>query len=190
MKPLLLPILLLTTTLATTIIPLATPTSAVPVAISPPDKKEFNPNQFSCGQSRDPSSRTTLPATVIKKPGDSENTVLIIWKSEYFGSKYNPQQRCAIVSKKIQAAYKVGRTYIGAGIDKASGAGIICGLATADEVCDRRSMLFTLKSYPSAQEVTEQMGETLQGKAGLPIYQSSGGKRVNLRDLFKKSKNK
>ncbi len=190
MKSLLLPTLLFTTTLATAIISLATPTIAVPIVISPPDKKEFNPLQISCGQAKDRSSRTTLPATISKKPGDSENTVLIIWKSEYFGSKYNPQQRCAMVSQKIQNAYRVGRTYIASGIDKASGAGIICGLATADEVCDRRSMLFTLKSYQNAQEATEQMTDTIQGKAGLPIYQSSSGKRVNLQDLFKKSKSK
>jgi Circadian oscillating protein COP23 len=185
-----LPTLLLTSTLATTIIPLATPTSAVPIVISPADKKEFNPLQISCGQAKDRSSRSTLPATVAKKPGDSENTVLIIWKSEYFGSKYNPQQRCTMVSQKIQNAYRVGRTYIASDIDKASGAGIVCGLATADEVCDRRSMLFTLKSYQNAKEATDQMSDTIQGKAGLPIYQSSSGKRFNLRDLFKKSRNK
>jgi hypothetical protein len=31
--------------------------------------------------------------------------------------------------------------------------------------------------------VLEQLGQIVQGKSGQPLYQSSGGKRVNLRDL-------
>lgn len=139
--------------------------------------------KFSCGQAADPSSKKNLPATVATVSGNPESAVLIVWKSEYFGGKYTPQQRCGIASKAIDKAFHEGRTYIGSGTDKASGLGIICAVANPEQLCDRSNMLFTLKSYQSADATVEQLGQILEGKSGTPIYQSSGGKRVNLRDL-------
>jgi Circadian oscillating protein COP23 len=140
--------------------------------------------QFVCGQSADPSSRTTLPATVANVSGNPENIVLIMWKSEFFGAKYTPQQRCSIVSSAIDKAFHENRTYIGAGIDKATGLGIVCAVANPEQRCDRSNMLLTMKSYQTADETIQQLGQIMQGKTGQPIYQSSGGKRVNLRDLL------
>jgi hypothetical protein len=144
--------------------------------------------QIVCGKAQDPSSKKAEPATIAKVAGSSEETVLIIWKSEYFGAKFTPKQRCGIVSAKIQTAFQQGRIYISSGIDKASGAGIICGIAKTTEVCDRRNMFFTMKSYQDAQDTIQQLSDIAQGRTGLPIYQSSGGKSVNLRDLLTKRK--
>jgi hypothetical protein len=144
--------------------------------------------QIICSKAQDPSSKKAEPATIAKVAGSSEETVLIIWKSEYFGTKFTPKHRCGIVSAKIQTAFQQGRVYIGSGIDKASGAGIICGLSKPDEMCDRRNMFFTMKSYQDAQDTIQQLSDITQGKSGVPIYQSSGGKRVNLRDLAIKGK--
>jgi hypothetical protein len=139
--------------------------------------------KFSCGRAADPSSKKNLPATVATVSGNPESSVLIIWKSEYFGTKYTPQKRCEIVSAAIDKAFHEGRTYIGSGTDKASGLGVVCAVANPEQSCDRSNMLFTLKSYQSAGDTIEQLGQIVQGKSGQPLYQSSGGKRVNLRDL-------
>ena len=140
--------------------------------------------QFSCGQATDPSSRKEIPATVATVAGNPESTVLIMWKSEFFGTKYTPQERCSIVSTAIQKSFQEGRTYIGAGIDKQSGLGIVCGVTNPEQPCDRTNMLLTMKSYQSADDTLDQLGQIMQGKTGQPIYQSSSGKRVNLRDLL------
>jgi hypothetical protein len=142
--------------------------------------------QISCGSADDPSSRKVLPATVATVSGNSESIALIIWKSEFFGTKYTPQQRCSIVSSAIQKSFAEGRTYIGAGIDKQSGLGVICAVANPDRQCDRTNMLLTLKSYQNAEDTLDRLGQVISGKTGQPVYQSSGGKRVNLRDLLRR----
>lgn len=145
--------------------------------------------QISCGQAKDPSSHKDLPATVAGISGNPESIALIIWKSEFFGTKYTPQQRCSIVSAAMQKSFQEGRTYIGSGLDKRTGLGIICGVANPDQPCDRSNMLLTLKSYQTADDTIEQLAQIMQGKTGQPVYQSSGGKRVNLRDLQKRKVN-
>jgi Circadian oscillating protein COP23 len=142
--------------------------------------------QFSYGSADDPSSRKALPATVATVSGNPESIALIIWKSEFFGTKYTPQQRCSIVSSAIQKSFVEGRTYIGAGLDKEKGLGIICAVANPDQPCDRTNMLLTLKSYQNAEDTLDRLGQVMSGKTGQPIYQSSGGKRVNLRDLLRR----
>ena len=168
---------------------LLTSTLAIGSLSFPSAAQENSPSlQIVCGKAQDPSSKKAEPATIAKVAGSSEEAVLIIWKSEYFGTKFTPKQRCGIVSAKIQTAVQQGRVYIGAGIDKASGAGIICGVAQPTETCDRRNMFFTMKSYQDAQDTIQQLGDIIQGRTGVPIYQSSTGKRVNLRDLSAKRK--
>jgi hypothetical protein len=140
--------------------------------------------RFSCGTATDASSRKELPATVATVEGNTESIVIIVWKSEYFGTKYTPQQRCALVSASLQKSFQEGRIYIGSGVERSTGLGIICGLANPEQSCDRTNMLLTLKSYQTADNTVKDLGDILQGKTGKPIYQSSGGKRVNLRDLL------
>jgi hypothetical protein len=146
--------------------------------------------QFSCGQAADPTSNKNVPATVANVAGNPETIVLIVWKSEFFGAKYTPEQRCGIVSTAIGKAFSEGRTYIGSGTDKASGLGLVCGVANPDQKCDRTNMILTMKSYQSADDTIEKLGEVMQGKTGQPVYQSSGGKRVNLRALLLKRKSR
>ena len=135
--------------------------------------------QFYCGKAADPSSKSNLPATVVKAAGYEEETVLIIWKSEAF--KTTPQQRCETVSPKFQAAMQQGRNYLTAGIDKKSGSGMICAMSNAEQPCDRSNMLFTLKSYQDAGNTIEQLSSVLLGTASMPQYQSSGNRVVDLR---------
>jgi Circadian oscillating protein COP23 len=189
MKFFTLPTLLITAALIAGITPpnVASP-SPLPQRIA--QSESSGTVQFVCGRSADSSSRATLPATVANVSGNPENIVLIVWKSEFFGTKYTPQQRCSIVSSAIDRAFRERRTYIGAGTDKATGLGIVCAVANPEQRCDRSNMLLTMKSYQTADETIDQLGQIMQGKTGQPIYQSSGGKRVNLRDLLLKNRAK
>jgi Circadian oscillating protein COP23 len=140
-----------------------------------------------CGQAKDPSSKSNVPATLAQVAGKEEPTALILWKSEFFGSKFTPQKRCEEVSPKFQAAFQAERTFLTVGLDKRTGQGILCGVANQDEVCDRSQMIFTLKSYQNAAETIEKLANLVGGKTNVPIYQSSNGKYiVNLRDLLNK----
>jgi Circadian oscillating protein COP23 len=172
MKYAFLPTLILSTSLVTAAMSL--PVSAQPNAPT------ISPSlQFSCGQVSDPSSRTVLPATIVKSAEDQEGKAIIVWKSESF-IKFSPQKRCEIVTPKIQTAFQEGRVYIGAGID-ANGYGIICGVADPQEKCTSQNMLFTLKSYQSADETIQRIVNLFRGVSSDPSYQSSGKKRVNMR---------
>jgi hypothetical protein len=175
MKSFLLPALILTTGL---IAGFPAISSAQPVADSTV--------QFTCGTAADASSRQDLPATIATVAGNTENTTIIVWKSEFFGAKYTPQERCSIVSTAMQKAFQEGRTVIGSGVDKKTGLGIICGLSSQEQNCDSSNMLLTMKSYQTADDTVERLGEIMKAKSGIPIYQSSSGKRVNLRDLLLK----
>ena len=135
--------------------------------------------QFYCGKAADPSSKSNLPATVVKVSGYEEEPVLIIWKSEAF--KTTPQQRCEIVSPKFQAALQQGRHYVTSGIDKKSGLGMICAMSNVEQPCDRTNMLFTLKSYQDAGTTIEGLYSLLAGKISEPEYQSGGNLVVVLR---------
>ena len=154
----------------------------LPAAANPQQIAQNTPTiQFYCGKAADPSSKSNLPATLVKVSGVSEEPVLIIWKSEAF--KTTPQQRCKTVSPKFQAALQQGRNYLTAGIDKNSGLGIVCAIADAEQPCDRTNMLFTLKSYQDAGTTIEELSSVLSGEAGGPIYQSSGNRVVDLRNF-------
>lgn len=130
-----------------------------------------------CGRAADPSSKSDLPATLVSIAGKDEPTVLVIWKSEAF-KKFTPQQRCETVSPKFQAAFQAGRFNITSGQDTATGQGIICAVADEKATCDRSTMLFTLKSYNSANLTVEELAGSVQGSTGTVLYQSSGGNRV------------
>ncbi len=138
--------------------------------------------QFYCGKSKDLTSSSVLPATVVKTSGDEEERVLIIWKSEAFG-KFTPQQRCLIVSPKIDKALQEGRNFITAGIDKRSGLGIVCAVADAEQACDRNNMLFSLKNYQDAATTVQGVIDLFNGKSTTPGTESGRKQVVDLREF-------
>lgn len=142
--------------------------------------------KFYCGKTLDPSSKKELPTTLLVSSEVPEPRAMAIWKSEYFGNDFTPQKRCEIVSLKFQTALvDEQRTKIVAAIDKSSGQGIICALATEDEVCDRSKMLYTLKSYQNAQATIDRLvGTVNKSNVSKPIYEGNRRVVVDLKDLL------
>lgn len=176
--------------LASTLIAAGLATTALTAALSPTiaqtEAGDATGLRIYCGQAADPSSNQNLPATLATTDGKEEPVVLMIWKSEAF-KNFSPQKRCETVSPKFHAAIQANRYNITSGQDPATGQGLVCAVAGKDDACDMSTMLFTLKSYKSADAVPEQLSNILNNKTSQPIYQSSGGKYVaNLRALLKR----
>ncbi len=143
--------------------------------------------RFYCGQSKDPTSKQMLPATLMETQGQSESQVIVIWKSEFF-DKFSPQQRCEIVSPKFQAAYAAGRGYLTSGVDARSRLGMICKVANEGDECNKSSMLFTLKSYQDANKVIEDLSLSAygSGQSNIPMVQRARGRMLKISDLRRK----
>lgn len=139
---------------------------------------EATTTRIYCGQSYDPSSKQNLPTTLVLAPGQTEPIALIVWKSEFFGRNYTPQKRCEVVSPKFQAAFQAGRIYLSPGVDTATGQGIVCSSASANDACDKSNMLFTLKSYQKAQETIARLASLASGATNVIPVESSGGRQV------------
>jgi Circadian oscillating protein COP23 len=143
--------------------------------------------KFYCGTAKDPSSNDReLPATLFTSAEVPEPRAIIIWKSEYFGSKFEAQTRCRIVSPKFQAAFiNEGRNNLAAVVDRVSGQGMICALSDPNQACDpNHNMLYTLKSYKTAETTIDELVGILNNKLTTPQYQSAGRSVVNLQGLF------
>jgi Circadian oscillating protein COP23 len=150
--------------------------------------------KFYCGQVYDPIGKTTAPATVMSSPRRAKPIVVIVWKSEYFGGKFSPQNRCEIVSPKFQAAYAAGNL----GFFKAGSDGknpIACAVRTENERCTKAGMLFTLKSFGNTQGQLNALMGNIEGGAAFDnnIYQSATSPSesegvVNIREFLNSAK--
>ncbi|NJR32866.1 MAG: hypothetical protein HC778_08775 [Chamaesiphon sp. CSU_1_12] len=143
--------------------------------------------KFYCGQTYDSIGKTNVPATLMSSPRRAKPIVVIAWKSQYFGGNFTPQQRCAIVSPKFQAAYAAGNfEYLKVG--KEGNLPIVCAVKTENQRCTRAEMLFTLKPFGNTQsQLNALMGNIEGGEAGPDIYQSSSSQTegiVNIREFF------
>ncbi|MCY7367385.1 MAG: COP23 domain-containing protein [Chamaesiphon sp.] len=135
---------------------------------------------FYCGQTFDPNSNAIVPTTLVASSAKREPVALIQWKSKLSG-KYTPQVRCNTVSAKFQQAWEAKRlNYLTAGLDKASGLGIICGVKELATPCNRSSMLFTLANGADANETLDRIRGIGKGNGGGPDPQSSGNSVVDI----------
>jgi Circadian oscillating protein COP23 len=143
--------------------------------------------KFYCGTAKDPSSKNReLPATLFTSAEVQEPQAIIIWKSEYFGSKFAAQKRCEVVSPKFQTAFvDEGRTNLAAVVDRVSGLGMICALSDSNQACDpNHNMLYTLKSYKTAEATIDELNGIFGNKLAIPRYESAGRVVVNLQKLL------
>ena len=135
---------------------------------------------FYCGQTFDPSTNKIVPTTIVASSSKREPVALIQWKSKISG-KFTPQVRCNTVSAKFQQAWSAKRlNYLTAGLDKASGLGIICGVKELATPCNRSSMLFTLANGADANETLDRIRGIGKGNGGNPDPQSSGNSVVDI----------
>jgi hypothetical protein len=135
---------------------------------------------FYCGQTFDPNTNKIVSTTIVASSSKREPVVLIQWKSKLSG-KFTPQVRCNTVSAKFQQAWAAKRlNYLTAGIDKASGLGIICGVKELATPCDRSSMLFTFANGADANETISRINGIKGGDVTNPIPQSSGDSVVDI----------
>lgn len=148
--------------------------------------------KFYCGQAYDIIGRKNVPATLMSNPNREKPIVVILWKSEYFGKEFNPNQRCQIVSPKFQAAYVGGNfEYLKVGYERKDP--IVCAVKTENEPCTKAGMLFTLKPFGDTQsQLNALMGNIEGGEAGPDIYQSGRRKGrkgiVNIRKFLRAAK--
>jgi Circadian oscillating protein COP23 len=125
--------------------------------------------KFYCGKAYDSIGKTNVPATVLSSPYRTKPITMILWKSDYFGDNFTPQQRCAIVSPKFQAANKAGNLeFLKIGNDGKQP--IVCGVRTENQRCTKAGMLFTLKPFGNPQA---ELNALMEGDASSGIYQSA-----------------
>ena len=150
--------------------------------------------EFYCGQAYDPIGKVNIPATVMSSPRRAKPIVVIAWKSQYFGGNFTPQQRCAIVSPKFQAAYNAGNfEYFKVGYDQKLP--IVCAVKTENQRCTRAGMLFTLKPFGNTQSQLNALMGNMEGGAAFDdnIYQSATSPSesegvVNIREFLNSAK--
>ena len=147
--------------------------------------------RFYCGQAYDTIGRKNIPATLMSNPNREKPIVVILWKSEYFGKEFNPNQRCQKVSPKFQAAYVGGNfEYLKVGYERKLP--IVCAVRTEQEPCTKAGMLFTLKPSRNTQSQLDALMGNIEGGeagAGINMYQSNGRRQsragiVNIREFL------
>jgi hypothetical protein len=155
MKLALLATLFLTTTLA------STPVFA--------QEESNNQVRFLCAETLNSQNQKRVPTTVLWTPNFKK--AMVTWTSVLAG--YQPQERCQKVSDKFQVALNNGSlNYITNAVQ--NGSKVICSVRSTDGACD--TVLFTLRSQDSSQNVLKQLNQLWLGAATTgPIQQSSGG---------------
>lgn len=145
--------------------------------------------QFFCGRINQ--SGTIVPTTQAVSGGTSEPVSLILWKYTPPKGMTN-QQRCETVSKRFQLAWDRGTfDKLIAGIDQASGLGLICAVRYSERTCDRSNLLLTLNNGSDAEDMLNRIRGTLSNPdKGTPISQSSGENEIDMQLLSDRLKNK
>lgn len=131
-------------------------------------------------------------ATVGQRPGGQPIPV-IIWTrqaSKYFGDKFNPQQRCQIVTKKLgQAVDNSGGSLknvvlMTGRVNKSS---VICVISANDTGCNKDNTLFTLKpeNAKKADQVLAQIMQiSREGSSAGVVRETEGRMQIKLQDVL------
>jgi hypothetical protein len=150
--------------------------------------------KFYCGKAYDPIGKTNVPATLMSSPRRAKPLLVVLWKSNYFGDNFTPQQRCTIVSPKFQAAYAAGNfEFLKVGYDRKLP--IVCAVKTQSDRCTKAGMLFTLKPFGNTQAQLNALMGNIEGGAAFDdnIFQSTQSQSetegvVNIREFLNSAK--
>ncbi|MFM6162642.1 MAG: COP23 domain-containing protein [Dolichospermum sp.] len=132
-------------------------------------------------------------ATVGQRPSGQPIPV-IIWTSQaskYFGDKFTPQQRCQIVTKKLnQAVVNSGGSLkdvvlMTGRVNKNT---VICVISANDTGCNGSNALFTLKpeNAKKADQVLAQIMQiSREGSSAGVVRETEGRVQIKLQDVLK-----
>jgi Circadian oscillating protein COP23 len=115
--------------------------------------------------------------TVVQK--EDRQAVMMTWKTNYFGDKYNNAKRCQIVSERLQKAADLNNGTF-QDLNLASGTlrsqTVICTLKDPSQACDDNNILFTLKpeNARNPKAVIEKIANF--AREGTPGPDESGGR--------------
>lgn len=114
-------------------------------------------------------------ATVGQRPG-GQPISLIVWTPQgasYFGGAYTPENRCQIVSQRLNAAVMANGGQLKNLLltnGTVNGESVICALSMGQNACNSNNILFTLKPE-NANRAGQILGQLLQ----ISRYGSSAG---------------
>ena len=138
--------------------------------------------RFYCSLTQDVEKK---PATFVTIRGIRGGEItLVVWSNL---KNISAQKRCEVISQRFQEAWDRGNfNALGSGVNE-SGAGLICALRAKGQICDSKSMLFTLKNGRDSKDVIDRLQGRLRGTIGIPpIYQSSDGfGSIDMQDVVK-----
>jgi hypothetical protein len=131
-------------------------------------------------------------ATVGQRPG-GEPIPIIIWTpeaSKYFGDKYSPQNRCKIVTPKLNEAVaesggSLKDVVLMSGQTRKQT--VICVVSLNDKGCDETNVLFTLnpKNAKKADQILSQIMQiSREGSSAGVIRETKGRVQIRLSDLL------
>lgn len=136
-------------------------------------------------------NRSGLNVTVAKR-GNRQTSPLFIWKSNNWGSKYPPQERCRIVSQRLTTAVaknggKLSGLYMTHGI--VNNYPVICYVNDPNSGCTSSNLLLTLplseKSFNKRREVLQSMANFSKKGTGPSLYRGSSMIDLeNMNDAF------
>jgi hypothetical protein len=156
----------------------------IPILISPSPSlaNQKGTVQFFCGRFNQKGK--IIPTTQAISIRNSNPVSLILWKYPPPKGMTN-QQRCETVSKRFQSAWDRGNfDKLIAGIDKASGLGLICAIRYTERTCDRSKMLLTLSTGSDADEMLDRIrGKLSDPDKDIPIPQSGGENEIDMQLL-------
>ncbi len=116
-------------------------------------------------------------ATVAQR-GERLTPPLISWKSNEFGAKYSPQQRCSIVSDRLTevvAAHGGKLRNLQLTYGRVNSKPVICYVESRNEICNRKNILITLRQSDRGRErqILEQLVTFGLKGTGTAVQQSA-----------------
>jgi hypothetical protein len=116
-------------------------------------------------------------ATVAKR-GERTTAPLITWNSSEFGTQYQPEQRCNIVSNRLTevvSAHGGKLRNLQMTYGRVKGNPVICYVESRNEICNRKNTLITLRQSDRGRErqILEQLVTFSLKGTGNAVQQSA-----------------
>jgi len=150
-----------------------------------PTLSQSTPTRFYCG-----TDENGDPATIVESHVHG-NVPIITWNSGYFaqsanseGVTYNDQNRCQIVSERLQKYSDQGTlNFFTSG--RVNGMPVICVVADMDAPCNNESMLFTLKEGSDPEATVQKLFDIRAQASSERLYETNNQRTyVNFQEFL------